>query len=128
MRKRVRGLSELEQAVMEHVWEHGPVAAIACADALRPERPMRDSTVRTVFHRLERKGFVSHETVGRTYVYRAAQARESVVMKAVRQVMDRFCQGSAEALVLGMVDNAVLSEAQLERLAKKIAARRGGRK
>jgi predicted transcriptional regulator len=39
----------------------------------------------------------------------------------VKGIIDRFCGGSAEQLVLGMVDNAVLDRKQLERLARKIA-------
>jgi len=39
----------------------------------------------------------------------------------VKNIIDRFCGGSAEALVLGMVDSAVIDRKQLERLARKIA-------
>jgi predicted transcriptional regulator len=42
----------------------------------------------------------------------------------VKGIIDRFCGGSAEMLVLGMVDNAVLNRKQLERLARKIADRK----
>ena len=42
-------------------------------------------------------------------------------MRAVKSIIDRFCGGSAEELVLGMVDNAVLDRKQLERLARRIA-------
>jgi predicted transcriptional regulator len=42
-------------------------------------------------------------------------------VRAVKGIIDRFCGGSAEELVLGMVDNAVLDRKQLERLARKIA-------
>ena len=42
----------------------------------------------------------------------------------MKGIIDRFCGGSAEMLVLGMVDNAVLNRKQLERLARKIADRK----
>jgi BlaI family transcriptional regulator, penicillinase repressor len=45
----------------------------------------------------------------------------SVAARAVKSIIDRLCGGSAEELVLGMVDNAVLKPQQLERLARKIA-------
>ncbi|MGH9393343.1 MAG: BlaI/MecI/CopY family transcriptional regulator [Terriglobales bacterium] len=125
-REHGRGLSELEQLVMEHVWSRREVTAMDTRDALQHARPMRESTARTIFRRLERKGFVRHEVVGRTYVYRAAQARQSVVMKAVKQVADRFCGGSAERLILGLVESEALSAAQLERLERTIAERKRG--
>jgi len=82
---------------------------------------MKESTVRTILRRLEDKGFVSHAVEGRTYIYRATEARQNVAVRAVKSIIDRFCGGSAEELVIGMVDNAVIDREQLERLAHKIA-------
>jgi BlaI family transcriptional regulator, penicillinase repressor len=121
---RLRNLGEVEQIVMDYIWNHGPSTAEACREALTSSRPMKDSTIRTVLRRLEEKGYLEHETEGRTFIYRASDARQNVAVRAVKSIIDRFCGGSAEALVLGMVDNAVLDRKQLERLAKKIAARK----
>lgn len=82
---------------------------------------MKESTVRTILTRLEQKGFVSHKVAGRTYIYRAAEGRRNVAIRAVKNIIDRFCGGSAEELVVGMVDHAVIDREQLERLAQKIA-------
>jgi BlaI family transcriptional regulator, penicillinase repressor len=84
-------------------------------------RPMKESTVRTILRRLEQKGFVTHGIEGRTYIYRAAEGRQNVAVRAVRNIIDRFCGGSAEELVIGMVDNAVIDREQLEKLARRIA-------
>jgi predicted transcriptional regulator len=119
--KRPKGLGQVEHLVMDFVWTHGPSSAEACREALKPTRPLKESTVRTILRRLEQKGFVTHDTQGRTYIYRAAEARQNVAVRAVRNIIDRFCGGSAEELVIGMVDNAVIGRDQLERLARKIA-------
>jgi BlaI family transcriptional regulator, penicillinase repressor len=121
---RPRNLGEVEQLVMDHVWSHGPVSSEACREALAAKRPMKESTIRTVLRRLEEKGYVTHEISGRTFIYRAAEPRQNVAVRAVKHIIDRFCGGSAEQLVIGMVDNAVLDRKQLERLAQKIAARK----
>ena len=84
---------------------------------------MKDSTMRTVLRRLEEKGYLTHEIEGRTFVYKASDARQNVAVRAVKGIIDRFCGGSAEQLLLGMVDNAVLDRQQLERLARRIADR-----
>lgn len=120
-RRRPRNLGEAEQSVMDYVWAHSPVSAEDCRAALHDTRPMKESTMRTVLRRLEDKGYVTHATAGRTYMYSAAEPSVTVAARAVKHIIDRFCGGSAEALVLGMVDNAVLSPKQLERLTKKIA-------
>lgn len=112
---------------MDYVWSHGPCSSEACREALADARPMKESTIRTVLRRLEEKGYVAHVTNGRTYIYRAAEARQNVAARAVKSIIDRFCGGSAEQLVIGMVDNEVLGKKELERLARKIAQRKEGK-
>ena len=117
----LKSLGHVEQLVMEFVWSHGPCTAEACREALVVSAPMKDSTIRTVLRRLEQKGYLSHQVEVRTFVYKALDARQNVAVRAVKNIIDRFCGGSAEQLVLGMVDNAVLDRRQLKRLARKIA-------
>lgn len=118
---RLKNLGDVEQAVMDFIWSQGTATAESCREALASSRPMKDSTIRTVLRRLEEKGYLAHEVEGRTFVYRPSHARQNVAVRAVKNIIDRFCGGSAEELVLGMVDNAVLDRKQLERLARKIA-------
>jgi BlaI family transcriptional regulator, penicillinase repressor len=120
---RLKSLGDVEQVVMDYFWTHGPSTSEACREALAATRPMKDSTIRTVLRRLEEKGYVRHELDGRTFIYSAADAPQNVAVRAVKGIIDRFCGGSAEQLVIGMVDNAVLDRKQLERLARKIADR-----
>lgn len=119
--KRPKGLGDVEQLVMDYVWQSGPCSAEACREALFHSRPMKESTVRTILRRLEEKGFVAHEVEGRTYIYRALQARQNVAVRAVKNIIDRFCGGSAEELLVGMVQNSVIRRDQLEKLARRIA-------
>ena len=121
---RLRNLGELEQRVMDHVWSQGSTTADVCREALLPKHVVKDSTVRTVLRRLEEKGFVSHTVEGRTYVYRAVQARRNIAARAVSHIVDRFCGGSVEQLLVGMVENKVLDGEELKRLAQKIAHKR----
>jgi BlaI family transcriptional regulator, penicillinase repressor len=83
---------------------------------------MKDSTVRTVLLRLEQKGYVTHDVDGRAYIYRASAPPSSVAASAIKNIIDRFCGGSAETLVMGLVDHKVVSPAQLKRLVAKIDA------
>jgi BlaI family transcriptional regulator, penicillinase repressor len=125
---RPRNLGEVEQMVMDYLWTHGPCSSEACREGLAAMRPMKDSTIRTMLRRLEEKGYLTHEIDGRTFVYKASDARQNVAVRAVKSIIDRFCGGSAEQLVLGMVDNAVLDRKQLERLARKISEKQSSGK
>ena len=113
-------LGELEHEILSLVWARGPLTAEACRTALA--RPLKDSTIRTVLRRLEEKGFVEHTVEGRAFYYTAASRPSDVAAKAVQNVIDRFCGGSVEALLVGLVDRDVVDGSELERLARKIAA------
>ena len=80
--------------------------------------------MRTLLRRLEQKGYLTHETEGRAYVYRATEPSRSLAARAVRQIIDRFCRGSVEELVSGMVDAKALSNAELTRLEEFVRERR----
>lgn len=118
-------LGELEQQVMDLVWQCGPCHAEVIRQSLN--RPLKDSTVRTVLRRLEEKGLVQHELENRTYLYRASEARQQVAAKAVKRIIDWLCEGSVEELLVGMVDSALVDRQELKRLAKRIARAKGDR-
>jgi BlaI family transcriptional regulator, penicillinase repressor len=121
-------LSALEHLVMEIVWERHSVTGEDVRAALAARHPMKDSTARTILKRLEEKEYVRHRVDGRTNVYTPMVAQENVAAKAVRQIIERFCGGSVEALLVGMVDNDVVDERELQRLAQRIAQRVARRK
>ena len=65
--------------------------------------------------------------MGRAYIYRAVEAPRSLAARAVRHILDRFCDGSVEELVSGLVEANVLSDAELEALEASIKARKRAR-
>jgi BlaI family penicillinase repressor len=117
-------LTPLEQVIMDYVWAHPGCTAEMCREGLAPGRPLKDSTIRTILRKLEEKGYVTHRVDARTFVYSAADTKRNVAAQAARQLIDRFCGGSVEELLVGLVDNQVLEPKQLQRLAEKIASRK----
>ena len=109
---------------MDYVWAHPDCTAEMCREGVAAERVLKDSTIRTILRKLEEKGYVTHNVDGRTFVYRAVETRRNVAVQAARQLIDRFCGGSVEELLVGLVDNQVLGPKQLQRLAEKIASRK----
>jgi len=120
----LRAPTPLEQFIMDYVWAHPDCTAEMCREGLATERKLKDSTIRTILRKLEEKGYVTHKVDGRTFVYRAADTKRNVAVRAARQLIDRFCGGSVEDLLVGLVDNQLLAPKQLQRLAEKIASRR----
>ena len=112
-------LGELERSILLIVWRMGDVTAERVREELG--RPLKDSTIRTVLRRLEEKGYLAHSVENRTFLYRPAESRQRVAGRAVKRIVDWFCEGSVEALLVGMVDSKVLDRAELQRLADHIA-------
>lgn len=117
-------LSPLQKAILSFVESNGPVTSEQVREAVKRDHPLKDSSVRTLLRRLEARGLVSHVVEGKTFLYRAEVASTSVAAAAVRRLIDGFWKGSAEQFLTGLVDEKVLSAADLRRLAKKV----GGRK
>jgi BlaI family transcriptional regulator, penicillinase repressor len=126
MSHHVTDLGDLERAVLNLVWKHGPTTADAVQKLL--ERPLKESTVRTVLRRLEDKGYLSHTVDNRTFVYSATEERSKAAARAVKRIVDRFCNGSVEEVLVGMVDAKIVDRRELQRLAEKIAKAKGGTK
>ncbi len=113
-------LGDLERDILGIVWRLGEATAEQVREQV--ERPLKDSTIRTVLRRLEEKGYLAHSVDSRTFIYRPAESPQKVAARAVQRIVDWFCQGSVEELLVGLLDSKVVSRAELERLAKKVAA------
>jgi predicted transcriptional regulator len=126
---RVRApLTELENSVMQAVWNAAPASVEAVHRVVSQRRNVKEATVRTLLRRLEHKGYLRHEAEGRAYLYRAVEPSRSLAARAVRQIIDRLCQGSVAELVSGMVDTKVLTTSELKELEDIVRSRRQGSK
>ena len=117
-------LTELENEVMRAVWNGGRCTVEDVHRIVARKRDLKETTVRTLLRRLEHKGYLEHEAEGRAYIYRAAEPARNLAARAVRQIIDRFCQGSVEELVSGMVDAKALTDEELDRLERYVRAHR----
>lgn len=118
MKDRMADLGELEREVMQLVWSTGEITAETVREKLA--RKPKESTVRTVLRRLEEKNYVTHTVSGRTFVFRAAAPRQVVAARAVKQIVEWFCNGSLEEVLVGLADARMLDARTLQQLAKRI--------
>jgi BlaI family transcriptional regulator, penicillinase repressor len=121
-------LTNLENEVMQAVWDGGSCTVEAVHRIVARKRKLKETSVRTLLRRLEKKGYLKHESDGRAYIYRAVEPARSLAARAVRQIIDRLCQGSLEELVSGMVEAKVLNKGDIDQLEKFIHNRRPGGK
>ena len=124
MRNASRALTELQQAILDFLGSHGPATAEQVREGLRPAHKLKDSSVRTLLRRLEAREFVKHRAEGKVFIYEATTASQQVAAHSIRQIIDRFWSGSVEQFLTGMVDEKILTRAEIARLAKKIASKK----
>jgi BlaI family transcriptional regulator, penicillinase repressor len=124
MTHNVSDLGDLEREVLQLVWDQRSATADSVQKAL--SKPLKESTVRTVLKRLEEKGHLTHSVEQRTFVYEAARTRGHAAAHAVKRIVDRFCSGSLEEVLTGLVDARLLDRRELSRLAEKIAQAKSG--
>jgi BlaI family penicillinase repressor len=117
-------VTELQHAIIDLIQQLGEATAEQVRQRLSPRHTLKDSTVRTLLRRLEERGLLTHTTEGKVFVYRTAVQPKSLAARSVRQLIERFWSGSAEQFLAGMVDEKVLTPAQIRRLADKIKNRR----
>lgn len=113
---------------MRVVWDSGPSTVDTVHQSVSRTRNLKEATTRTLLRRLEQKGYLTHKEEKRAYVYQAVEPSRSLAARAVRQIIDRFCQGSVEELVSGMVDAQVLNKTEMDRLEQFVRSRRKGDK
>jgi BlaI family transcriptional regulator, penicillinase repressor len=124
-KSRVRApLTDLENEIMGAVWSGGPCSVETVHKVVSRKRKLKEASVRTLLRRLEQKGYLRHDVEGRAFIYSAVEPARSFAGRAVRQIIDRLCQGSVEELVSGMVDAKVLTTDELEQLANFVRERR----
>ncbi len=116
-------LSGLQRAILDFVSATGPATAEEVREGLLPQHPLKDSSVRTLLRRLEARGLVSHTTDGKVFRYKTEIPSRRVAVRSVQRLIEGFWSGSAEQFLAGLVDEKVLSVAEIERLAKKVRSR-----
>ena len=114
-------LGPLEHAVMEILWARQQATSEEVRKALPQDQEFKESTIRTILTRLEEKQYLQHDVQGRTYVYRPRVKPESVASRQVVGIIDKFCRGSVEKLLVGMVDDELITPEKLRELADRIA-------
>ena len=109
------GLTPLELQIMTVLWETGP-ANVQTVQANLKARELAYTTVQTMLNVLHRKGKVKRLLKDRTYIYRPVLSRKKAVTQAVGEMLDRFFGGSADGLLLNLVETRQLTPEKLARI------------
>jgi predicted transcriptional regulator len=118
MRPRSKTLTGQELEIMKIVWEREQATVRDVYESLLEKRKVAYTTVMTMMKILEQKGFLKKSQADRAYVYRAAQPKRQIIGAMVRDFINRVFNGSAEPLLVHLVEDHHLSQKDLEEIAK----------
>lgn len=119
-------LTEAELRIMDVIWDKGSASVADVAEALPKKPELAYNTVLTTMRILEDKGYLTHTKPkeGRAFVYAPVVGRDEASRKAVRHLVSRFFRDSPELLVLNLLRDEELSQAELDRIRKMLAEER----
>lgn len=103
---------------MKIVWDRDSATVRDVYEALLEQRKVAYTTVMTMMKILEQKKYLKKTLVDRAYVYRPTQPKRQVVGAMVRDFVNRVFNGSAEPLLVHLVEEHNLSEEDLEEIAR----------
>jgi predicted transcriptional regulator len=122
-------LSEAQLEIMHVVWRGGEVTVTDVWTELARRRPVARNTVLTLMDRLEKKGWLKRRADGQTHRYTAAVARTATLGQVVHRLVDAAFAGSADALVLSLLEGRGVTDEEARRIRLLIdRARRKGKK
>lgn len=112
--------TEAELELLKLVWKLGEATVRDVLEALPPERKLAYTTVMSMMRILERKGYLTHRAQGRAFLYQPRVSEDEVAEGMLSHLIDRMFEGSAELLMVKLLEASELTEEQLRMLKKKV--------
>ncbi len=118
MRPRKPTLTEQELEIMKIVWDLDHATVRDVYETILKQRRIAYTTVMTMMKILETKGYLKKSQEDRAYVYRPSEPKQSVIRGMVRDFVNRVFNGSAEPLLVHLVEEKRLTDKELAEIAR----------
>jgi len=97
-------ITDAEWAVLERLWQEGPLSVRGLADYLYPKNGASEyATVHKLLERLEAKKYVDRDRAGGVYLFQAAISRDDVIGRQLESLVDKMYGGSLQPLLMNLV-------------------------
>ncbi len=126
MRKSIPKIAESEWRVMQVLWANGSQTANDVVNALSGEVKWKPRTIKTLISRLVKKGAVKVTEEGYRYRYSAAVDESACVRSETRSFVRRVYQGAAKPALAAFLEDADLSDQEIDDLQKVLDQKRKG--
>jgi len=123
---RAQRISEAEWEVAKVVWDDSPVTANDVVERVSEKRDWNHRTVRTLLNRLVKKKVLSFKKDGNRYLYYPEVERSELAGREAESFLERVFDGALTPMLLHFVDNADLSQKDVEALKKILDSKEKG--
>ncbi len=120
MRPKSATLTEQELEIMKIVWRRERVTVRDVYEELLERRKIAYTTVMTMMTILAQKKYLRKSQEERAYVYQPAKPKNQVIKGMVREFVNRVFNGSAEPLLVHLMEDRKLSGRDLEEISRMI--------
>jgi BlaI family penicillinase repressor len=117
-------LGTLQRSVMEVVWELREATVQAVRERIKRRPQPAYTTILSVMQKLEKAGWLTHRSEGRSYVYLPVRSREEAGATSLRTFIERVFSGDRLLLFQHLLKDEDLSDQELKALRTMIDRRR----
>lgn len=114
----MKKLTRVEEDVMQFIWSLEKCTVSQIIAQLDDPKPPH-STISSIVRILEKKGFVDHETYGRTHAYYPIVAKDQYKKNTLKSLVSNYFDGSVENLVSFLVNEKEIGLSELQELVKE---------
>lgn len=122
--KKTRRLTPVELEIMKVLWQTGAATVQLVREKLPAEPRPAYTTVQTMLNVLLRKRRVKRVLKGQAYEYSPAVSKRVAVHEAVRELLHGLFGGSAEDLVMNLIEHRHLTPEKLAKLTEEVEQNR----
>jgi len=120
-RPRHKNPTPAELEVLQIIWEDGPCTVREVMNFLKPKRPRAYTSVMSLMNVMAEKGLLNQKPKGRAFIYSAKVSRDTTQSSMLRDLLNRAFDGSANALVAHLLQQAEPNSEELDEIHKTIA-------
>lgn len=114
--KTLPSISNAEFEVMGIIWKYAPIHTNDIVEKLSEEKNWNPKTIQTMLFRLEKKGVITHEKDGRTFVYTPLIEKNAYMEAEGKVFLHRFFDGAIRQMVASFIDETDLSPHDIDDL------------
>ena len=122
-KERPPAVSPAETEVLRIVWQLGKGTVQNVCEKLPAKRKITYATVQTLLRRLEKKGYLKHDTQGKAHVFFAAVKSEDVIKRSVSDFLDRLFGGDPVPLMQYLAEHGKMGAEDIGELKQLVSGK-----